>query len=270
MADKIDLDPISLFSMYMRVTGVPFLGPSETGERGLIGKTLGIINGSSWIQLWVNYFGRLLLPGAKLVNVGNEGVQLNFMKAHKEGGECPPRINIDLFCRYALDLAALVDIDAILISCSTMNRAYGKVQQAVSQYNIPVVSIDSPMMEEAVGCGGKILVVATHGPTVRNTQLLLEETAANMGKTVSYAGATVERAFDLLGEGNIAGHNELIADAIRENQAKMDLGAVVLAQLSMSVFSLSYPDAAKEFGIPVLTSAEAGFGRIREIFLRKA
>ena len=251
--------------MYMRVTGVPHLGPAETGEQGLIGKTLGIVNGSSWIELWVNYFGKRILPGVKLVNVGNEGVQLNFMKAHKEGRQCPPEANIDIFRRYAVDLVELADVDAILISCSTMNRAYKTVQQAIAKYGIPVVSIDAPMMEEAVNHGGRILVIATHGPTVKNTQLLLEETARGMGKTVSYAGATVEKAFELLGEGNITGHNELIADTIRENQKKTDLGAVVLAQLSMSVFSLSYPDAVKEFGIPVITSAEAGFGRIKEL-----
>jgi len=262
-----DMDPISLFSMYMRVTGVPFLGPAGSGEPKLIGKTLGIVNGSSWITLWVNYFGKKILPGVKFVNVGNEGVQLNFMKAHEENKPCPPRINIDLFQRYALDLAALTDIDALLISCSTMNRAYKQVREAVGGYGIPVVSIDAPMMEKAVRHGGKVLVIATHGPTVKNTQLLLEETARDMGRQVSYEGATVEEAFELLGEGKIIEHNELIAKAIRKSQQETDIGIAVLAQLSMAVFSLSYPDAVKEFGVPVLNSAEAGFEKIREIFL---
>jgi len=261
------MDPISLFSMYMQVTGVPSLGPGPGGEPGLAGKTLGIVNGSSWVTLWVNYFGRQMLPGVKFVNVGNEGVQLNFMKAHEEGKECPPAINIELFRQYALDLCTLTDIDAILISCSTMNRAYKKVQEAVARHGIPVVSIDAPMMEKAVNHGGKILVVATHGPTVKNTQLLLEETARDMGKQVSYEGATVEAAFELLGQGDIIGHNKTIADVIREGQKKADIGAVVLAQLSMAVFKLSYPNPVNEFGIPVFNSAEAGFEKIREIFL---
>lgn len=260
-------EALDLFRLYMKVTGVPFLGPSPVGEPGLVGKTLGIVNGSSWIELWVNYFGKRILPGVKFVNVGNEGVQLNFMSAHREGKPCPPQKNIELFAGYARDLADLVDVDAILISCSTMNRSYSTVQDAVKSYGIPVVSIDMPMMEEAVNHGGKVLVVATHGPTVRNTQMLLEETAEKMGRKVAYSGATIEEAFELLGEGRIDEHNELIAHAIRDSQKKENIGVAVLAQISMSVFKLSYPDAEKEFGIPVITSAEAGFRKIRDIFM---
>ena len=148
-----------------------------------------------------------------------------------------------------------------------MNRAYKTVQESMRVYGIPVVSIDIPMMEEAVNNGGKILVISTHGPTVKNTQMLLEETARDMGKQVSYTGASVEKAFELLGEGKIIEHNELIANAICESQKKTDIGVVVLAQLSMSVFSLSYPDARKEFGIPVITCAEAGFRKVRDCLM---
>jgi hypothetical protein len=63
------------------------------------GKTLGVVNGASWTSLWSAYFGKKMLPGAKIVNVGNEGVQLNFIKAHRAGEPCRPQINIDLFCR---------------------------------------------------------------------------------------------------------------------------------------------------------------------------
>lgn len=269
MNQMLGEDMIKLFSMYMKVTGVPYLGPSATGEPGLIGKTLGIVNGSSWIEFWVNFFGKRILPGVKFVNVGNEGIQLNFMKAHSEGKPCPPARNIEAFAGYARDLAEFVHVDAILISCSTMNRSYAVVQEAVKQYGIPVVSIDMPMMEEAVNYGGKVLVVATHGPTVRNTQMLLEETAEEMGRKVTFVGVTVEKAFELLGEGKIAEHNKLIADAISKSRENEDIGVAVLAQLSMAVFKLSYPDAEKEFGIPVITSAEAGFRRIRELFLNK-
>ncbi len=68
----------------------------------------------------------------------------------------------------------------------------------MKKHNVPVVQIDEAMMEKAVETGGKILIVATHGPTVKSTQALLEE------------------AFDLLGKGDIEGHNEVIARAIRE------------------------------------------------------
>lgn len=58
-----------------------------------------------------------------------------------------------------------------------MNRSLPYVKEAVAELGIPVVQIDEPMMESAVNRGGKVLIIATHGPTVQTTQQLLEETA---------------------------------------------------------------------------------------------
>jgi hypothetical protein len=263
--DRFGVDPNQLFSDYMRITGVPTLAPESGPDPGLAGRKLGVVNGASWISLWSTYFGRLMLPGVKIVNVGNEAVQLNFMEAHRQGWPCPPQINIDLFCRYARDLFDLVQVDAILISCSTMNRAFAHVREHMRTVGVPVVQIDEAMMEEAVGSGGRILVVATHGPTVRSTQDLLRETADRLAKSVDFVGATVEEAFDLLGQGKIAEHNEVIAWAIRETLAREKVEIVVLAQLSMSVFSFSYPDPVAEFGVRVLNSGQTGFRRAGQV-----
>jgi Asp/Glu/hydantoin racemase len=261
------VDPLELFGMYLQVTGVASLECPEATDPGLRGKSLGIVNGSSWILLWSMYFGRLLLPGVRLINVGNEAVQLNFMRAHREGNPVPPELNIELFARYARDLATLCDLDAILITCSTMNRAHGAVRAAVASFHVPVVQIDEPMMEAAVRHGGRILVIATHGPTVENTQRLLAETGRRLGRDVSFTGLCVEEAFDMLGRGDVRGHNEAIAEGIRRIQERERVDVAVLAQLSMSVFRFSHPDCRKEFGIPVLTSAEEGFTRVRQLLV---
>jgi len=261
-------DPTSLFSMYMQTTGVPTLSEDTGAPPELRGKALGIINGASWTSLWSNFFGRQALPGVKLVNVGNEAVQLNFMQAHHEGKPTPPQSNIDAFVRYAEDLVALYPVNAIIITCSTMNRSAGAVREAMKKHGIEVVQIDEAMMESAVTRGGKILVIATHGPTVKNTQALLQETADRLGASVSFTGATVEEAFELLGSGRIREHNELIAAAIRRTREHEEISSVVLAQLSMTVFKLTYPNAEEEFGVPVITSGETGFQRVREILER--
>ena len=57
------------------------------------------------------------------------------------------------------------------------------------------------------------------------------------------------------------------ARAIRAAQKRRRIDTVVLAQLSMSVFALEYPDAARTFGVPVLTSGECGFKRVRALLL---
>jgi Asp/Glu/hydantoin racemase len=146
-----------------------------------------------------------------------------------------------------------------------MNRAFREVKETMEPLGVPVVQIDEAMMEQAVNTEGRILVVATHGPTVKSTQSLLQETADRLGRKVNFVGATIEEAFNLLGEGKIAEHNQAIAETIREVQSREQVDVVVLAQLSMSVFSFSYPDSEQEFGIPVLNSGQTGFARAGEI-----
>jgi aspartate/glutamate racemase len=267
-----DIDPIRLFSDYMAVTGVPKLAPAVGPDPALSGKKLGVVNGSSWTSLWSTWFGQAILPGVKIINVGNEAIQLRFMDAYHRGEPCPPQRNIDLTTQYAKDLFELVGVDAVLLSCSTMNRAVFQVRAALEPLGVPVVQIDEAMMEEAVTVPGddKILVVATHGPTVNSTQQLLRETAERLGQVVDFAGVTVEDAFHLLGEGKIAEHNEVIAAAIRQAQQRERIDVVVLAQLSMSVFRFTYPDPVAEFGVPVLTSGETGFRRAGEILRQTA
>jgi ABC-type amino acid transport substrate-binding protein len=259
------IDPVRLFGDYMKVTGVPSLVPNKGPDPKLSGKKLGVVNGASWISLWSNYFGTTMLPGVKIINVGNEAVQLNFMQAHSQGLAYPPQINIDLFCKYAKDLYDLYQVDAVLISCSTMNRAFKKVSETMKPLGVPVIQIDEAMMEQAVNTEGKILVIATHGPTVKSTQDLLQETADRLGRKVEFVGATIEEAFELLGQGRIDEHNQAIAETIQRVQRWEQVDIVVLAQLSMSVFSFTFPEPLQEFGIPVLNSGQTGFARAGDI-----
>jgi aspartate/glutamate racemase len=252
-------DPIRWFSETLQLTGVAHITPEKTGKAEFIGKRLGLINGASWITPWTNYFGRLYLPGVHLLNAGNEAVQLNFMDTHERGLPTPPQSSIDAFVGYARELAELGHVNAILITCSTMNRSYPAVQAAMQPYGIPVVQIDRPMMERAVRQGGKTLVIATHGPTVASTQALLRETAAEAGTSIDFVGETVEEAWYCLAEGDVVGHNQHLMQAIRRVQKQNAIDSVVLAQLSMTVFQLSYPDPVTEFGVPVFTSGQCGF-----------
>ena len=267
------VDPIELFSNYLRVSGVAHTGPEPEGRPELIGKRLGLINGGSWISMWSYYFGRKFLPGVHLINIGNEAVQINFMEAHESGRPTPPVANIDAFVRYGRDLCELGGVDAVMITCSTMNRSFNRVREALAEYGVPVVQIDQPMMEAAVRHGGRILVIATHGPTVNSTTALLRETAEALGKSVEFAGLTIEDAWHKLADGDVSGHNEVIAAGIRDhiNQHPDEpISCVVLAQLSMSVFLFSYPDPVAHFGVPVFTSGQCGFERIYDLFSGKA
>src|SRR4030095_16635151 len=130
-----------------------------------------------------------------------------------------------------------------------------------------VLQIDQPMMERAVEQGGKILVVATHGPTVNSTQALLRETASRLGNEVSFLGTTVEEAWECLAAGDVPGHNRALANAIHTQLNREPASSVVLAQLSMACLLFSFPDPIVEFGIPVYTSAQCGFEKAREMLM---
>jgi hypothetical protein len=145
-----------------------------------------------------------------------------------------------------------------------MNRAFLDVSRALEPYGVPVFQIDRPMMERAVNYGGQVLVVATHGPTVENTLALLRETAAESGKLLSYSGLNIEAAWQDLAIGDVEGHNQRLAEGIRQHMKSEQIGCVVLAQLSMTAFLLSYPDPITEFGVPVFTSGQCGFEFVRE------
>jgi hypothetical protein len=167
--------------------------------------------------------------------------------------------------RYAEDLVELAGVHAVLITCSTMNRAYTAVERALAPRGVPVAQIDRPMMKRAITQGGTVLVVATHGPTMESSQSLLRETAAGLARDVTYRGVTIEEAWQRLATGDVAGHNRALASAIRAAIRREGIGCVVLAQLSMTVFLLTYPDPVKEFGVPVLTSGQCGFEHMRTL-----
>lgn len=256
-------NPMLWFGETLRLTGVAHTDPEAAGE--FRGKRVGLLNGSSWIVPWAVYFGRLYLPGVHLISIGNEAVQVNFMEAHQRGLPTPPQSNIEAFVRYARDLVELGRVDVILVTCSTMNRSFPSVADAMKPYNVPVIQIDRPLMERAVRHGGKTLVIATHGPTVASTQALLQETADELAARIEFVGETVEDAWHCLAAGDVQGHNELLSQAIRTHQQIGGIDSVVLAQLSMSAFLLSYPDPLKIFGIPVFTSGQCGFEHVAEV-----
>ena len=264
------VDSIKLFSDYLHVTGVTHTDPEHEGDPRLIGKRLGLLNGSSWVTLWSNYFGRKYLPGVQLINAGNDAVQINFMQEHQSGQPVPPQSNIDTFKRYALDLVNLAQVDAVLITCSTMNRAYLEVAKALEPFKVPVFQIDMPMMQSAINIGGEILVVATHGPTVNSTHALLRETGERLGKSAIFSGLTVEEAWYDLAKGDVEGHNQRLSSAIRQYIDREKPGCVVLAQLSMTAFLLSYPEPELEFGVPIITSGQYGFEFVRDFFITQS
>jgi hypothetical protein len=97
----------------------------------------------------------------------------------------------------------------------------------------------------------------------------LEETAARAGRAVSYRQLSIPQAWECLAAGDVAGHNRALAEGIRRALERPGIGCVVLAQLSMAVYKLPALEADDTLGVPVLTSAECGFGQVRPLLEAK-
>jgi hypothetical protein len=101
---------------------------------------------------------------------------------------------------------------------------------------------------------------------VESTCKLLEETAAQAGRPVTYVPLSIPEAWDCLAVGDVAGHNRWLEQGIRRALAREPgIGCVVLAQLSTAVLAIAYPDISATLGVPVLTSAGCGFARVRAV-----
>lgn len=259
------MDEMEFFSDYMKCcSGVSVFSGKRSSKRIKVG----ILNGSSWINLWSQYFAKKYIPEMEIVCTGNDALQMDFMDADMKKVKCPTAQDVKIFVQYALDMVKLYHVNAVLITCSTMNRSHEEVQKALLPYHVPVFQIDRPMMEKALRMDGNLLVISTHGPTVQSTSMLIQEVKDELGSLCRIRRvreACVPEAFERLGHGDISGHNNLIRETIQKEMEKENYVCVVLAQLSMSVFSFSCPFPEKTFGIPVYNSAEEGFLRLKEV-----
>ena len=144
----------------------------------------------------------------------------------------------------------------IFNQCSTVGEVVDIAQQLVS---IPILKTDLPMAEEAVERGKKIAVLATASTTLGPTSRLIQSVAKKAGKEVDVSTKLCRKAFLRLSEGDRAGHNRILVEAVHELEKQVDV--IVLAQGSMAVLL----DQLQDIRVPVLTSLESGVLRAKEM-----
>lgn len=183
--------------------------------------------------------------------------QLNFLddsivgEIERSGTISPAvRNRLMLLGRCAVEAGA----EAVLITCSSISELAAPLEREIG---IPVYRIDEAMADEAVRTGERIGVVATLPTTLEPTCRLIEERAALAGVHRTLDRVLCREAFDLLGAGDGAGHDRVVAEAIESLADDHDL--IVLAQASMARALSSV-----NVDVPVLTSPELGVRRTRE------
>jgi len=146
--------------------------------------------------------------------------------------------------------------DVIFSQCSSVGEV---ADDAAALVSVPIVKVDHAMAQLACETGKRIGVAATLGSTLAPTGRLIEATAARIDKPVQLRSVLVEGAFALLEAGDRAGHNQIVADAIRKLAAEVDV--VVCAQGSMAAI---VPLLGKT-AVPVLTSPRTGVSHAIEV-----
>ncbi len=204
-------------------------------------KKLGLIHTSATL---VPVFAQLCkekLPGVETFNIADDSLVKNIMAAG--------RLTASIARRVAgyLESAELAGADYILVTCSSIGPA---VEAGAKLTGVPVLRVDQPMADKAVGLGRRIGVIATLRTTLEPTADLIQRRAALAGKPVDLVSRLAEGAFEALMSGDAARHDATVAAALQELSRQVDV--IVLAQASMArvVDTLS----AEDRRVPILAS----------------
>ena len=138
-------------------------------------------------------------------------------------------------------------VDGILFTCSSFTPAIAEISHL---FDVPMLSADLSMLEQAVDMGNRIGVIATveaAGPTTTN---LLEGIAAKRQKNIFVETVVISEAFEALQKREAVKHDELIHQKVEE--LSLDCDVILFAQFSMARALKTLKVKPK----PVLTSPE--------------
>ena len=215
-------------------------------------KTLGIIHAVNLTIRAMQPFLEKYIPDIEVVHVCDDTIQRDNIRA---GVGVIPKTNYYKFAQYAHNLQE-AGADMILLACSTFNYA---AELARPMIDIPIMQIDRPMMELAVGQGPRVGLLATLATTVPSSERLLRIVAAEQKKEVEVTTVLREEAFRAIQKGDAATHNAILLEEIAKLSGQVD--SIVMAQLSMSALAPQLSGTR----VPVYDSGTTGFGRIREM-----
>jgi Asp/Glu/hydantoin racemase len=204
-------------------------------------KTLALIHTSATLVPVFAQLCREKLPRAATFNIVDDSL----VRAIGEHGALTPGI--------ARRVAAYVSsaeaggADHILVTCSSIGPA---VEASAPFSAVPVLRVDQPMADEAVRRGKKIGVIATLRTTLEPTADLVRRRAALAGRDIALTARLCEGAFEALMAGDAGKHDALVAAALRELSARVDV--VLLAQASMARVVDTLPESERR--VPILAS----------------
>lgn len=197
----------------------------------------------------VKVMAKKMLPGVRFINILDDSLIGDVIAA----GKMTPAVleRIHQYCRIGADMG----VDVIWETCSSVGISVDYIQPF---FDIPVLRIDRPMIEQAVRQGERIGVLATLPTTLQPTMDLLKVVAEERGKDISIINGLAEGAFEALCEGDSHTHDGIILESAQRIAQSCD--TIVLAQGSMARMEVPLREKT---GIPVLSSISLGLESLK-------
>ena len=186
-------------------------------------KTLGLVHTSATLVPVFQQLCAQHLPQVQVFNIVDDSL-IKHVISHGSLTPDTARRVVD----YA-GSAQAAGADFILFTCSSIGAA---VETAAGLTKVPVLRVDQPMADKAIQLGSRIGVVATLPTTLHPTTDLVKRRAVVSGKEVEVISQLCEGAFEALMSGDAATHDKMVAAALKELSAHVDV--IVLAQASMA------------------------------------
>lgn len=204
-------------------------------------KTLGLIHTSATL---VPVFQKLCsdrLPGVNVFNIVDDSLIKDVITKNELTSKTARRV-VDY-----VGSAEAAGADFIMVTCSSIGSA---IEASAALTSVPVLRVDQPMADLAVQTGTRIGVIATLPTTLEPTSDLVRRRAIAAGKEIHLTSRLCEGAFEALMSGDTEKHDTMVARALIELSAEVDV--IVLAQASMARVVDTLPVQDKK--VPILAS----------------
>jgi Asp/Glu/hydantoin racemase len=186
-------------------------------------KRLGLLHTSATLVPVFQALCSTKLPAVEVFNIADDSLIKDVIACGKLTARTARRV-LDHIAS-----AEAAGADFIMVTCSSVGAA---VEAAAPLIGVPVLRVDLPMADRAAQTGRRIGVVATLPTTLDPTADLIRRRAAGAGKEIELITRLCEGAFEALMSGETARHDAMVAQALRDLAAEVNV--VVLAQASMA------------------------------------
>jgi|GEM_PF-1621742 len=185
-------------------------------------------------------------PGIPLINIVDDSI---LPEVIGNGSRYTPGI-VRRLVAFAVN-AQMQGAVAAVCMCTTLT---GAVSEASKTVDIPFVTIDGPMLEQASMAGDKLAVLVTAPTTIEATTQAARSAAARQNRGgVKIDVILVKGAFEALNvEKDPDKHDRLIEETARRAAEEYDV--IVMAQITM----VRAASRLSDLSVPVLTSIQSG------------